>query len=145
MNDKGIYILILRLSNDTDITVGKLGALKFKTGFYAYAGSALGTGGFKRVTRHFNVASGRNQVRKWHIDHLLPHSEVICAVLITTDKPIECLAAKDLAKSFKEIPGFGCTDCTCRSHLFFSATEMQNNILNICNNLAGNRKYHNKT
>ncbi len=137
MNDKGIYVLILGLHNDTRITVGKLGEFKFKAGFYAYAGSALGAGGFKRVTRHFNVACGRNHKRKWHIDHLLPYSEAICAVLLPTDEDLECTIAEELAKKLKEIPGFGCTDCSCRSHLFFSEGEIHNNVFNICNELTG--------
>ena len=138
MNDKGIYVLILRLHNDIDLTVGKLQELKLKCGFYAYAGSALGTGGFKRVTRHFNVAQGKNPVRKWHIDHLLPHTEVICAILIPTDKTLECAVAKELTISLKVIPCFGCTDCRCRSHLFFSETDIQKRVLNICNCFSGN-------
>ncbi len=137
MTVKGIYVLILRLHDNSDIIVGKLGELKFKTGFYAYTGSALGTGGFKRVTRHFNVASGKNHVRKWHIDHLLSHSELICAILVPTDKPLECTVAKGLAISLKDIPGFGCTDCVCRSHLFFSGTDIRDNVLNICNDFTG--------
>ncbi len=138
MNEKGIYVLILRLHNDIDLTVGKLQELKFKSGFYAYAGSALGTGGFKRVTRHFNIAEGKNHVRKWHIDHLLPHTELICAILIPTDKTLECAVAKELAISLKVIPGFGCTDCRCKSHLFFSGTDIHKNVLNICNCFSGN-------
>ncbi len=137
MTVKGTYVLILRLNNDTDIIVGKLRGLKLKTGFYAYIGSALGTGGFKRVTRHFNVASGKNPVRKWHIDYLLPHSEVICAVLLPTDDAIECAVAKKFAELFKEIAGFGCTDCACRSHLFFSGTNPENNVAEICNKITG--------
>jgi Uri superfamily endonuclease len=137
MTVKGIYVLILRLNNDTDIIVGKLGELKFKTGFYAYTGSALGTGGFKRVIRHFNVASGKNQVRKWHIDYLLPHTDVICAVLMPTDDALECTIAKKFAEIFKDINGFGCTDCACRSHLFFSETNLENNAANICNKVTG--------
>ncbi|TAN39270.1 MAG: GIY-YIG nuclease family protein, partial [Candidatus Methanoperedens sp.] len=79
---KGVYILNLKIDKDIVIRVGKLGNIRFKKGYYAYIGSALGTGGFKRVTRHFNIASGKNMTRKWHIDYLLPHSEVVSAVLI---------------------------------------------------------------
>lgn len=137
MTVKGIYVLILRLNNDTDVTVGTLGELKFRTGFYSYIGSALGTGGFKRVTRHFNVADGKNHVRKWHIDHLLPHSEVMGAVLLPTDEALECTVAKEFAEISKGINGFGCTDCACRSHLFFSGTNPESNAVNICNKVTG--------
>ena len=137
MTVKGTYVLILRMNNDTDIKVGKLGELKLKTGFYIYIGSALGTGGFKRVTRHFNVACGKNHVRKWHIDYLLPQTDVICAVLLPTDEALECTIAKKFAELFKEITGFGCTDCACRSHLFFSGTNPENKAVNICNKVTG--------
>ena len=137
MTVKGIYVLILRLNNDTDIMVGKLGELKFRAGFYTYVGSALGTGGFKRVTRHFNVANGKNLLRKWHVDYLLPQTDVISAVLLPTDEALECTVAEKFADNFEEITGFGCTDCMCRSHLFFSGTNPERNAANICNEVTG--------
>ncbi|MFZ3383652.1 MAG: GIY-YIG nuclease family protein [Candidatus Methanoperedens sp.] len=135
---KGIYALILRLNNDIDLTIGKLGKFHFKTGYYYYIGSALGMGGFKRVTRHFNVASGKNKTRKWHIDHLLPQSEVICALLLPTGEALECKAAQTLMDFSQFIPGFGCSDCTCRSHLFFHELDIKNDIISIANKLTGN-------
>ncbi len=137
MTVKGIYVLILRMNTDNDIIVGKLGELKFRTGFYMYIGSALGTGGFKRVTRHFNVANGKNHARKWHIDHLLPHSQVIGAVLLPTDEALECTVAKEFVEISRGIKGFGCTDCSCISHLFFSRTNPENIAVNICNKITG--------
>ncbi len=137
MTVKGTYVLILRLNKDTDIIVGKLGKLMFRAGFYSYIGSALGTGGFKRVTRHFNVANGKSHVRKWHIDYLLPQTDVICAVLLPTDVTLECTVAEKFAEIFTEITGFGCTDCACRSHLFFSGTNPESNAANICNKVTG--------
>ena len=135
---KGIYFLILKLNNNIDLAIGKLGTFHFNSGYYYYIGSALGTGGFKRVTRHFNVASGKNNTRKWHIDHLLPHSEVICAVLLPTGEALECKAAQTLIGFSELIPGFGCSDCTCKSHLFFSEKDIKNNIIRIANKLTGN-------
>lgn len=135
---KGIYVLILRLDKETVIQVGKLGKFRFKKGYYAYIGSALGTGGFKRVTRHFNVASGKNLTRKWHIDFLLPYSEVVCAVLIPVDESIECSAAKATGEFCSAIPGFGCSDCSCHSHLFFSGTEIKDRVISASNKLTGN-------
>ena len=135
----GIYFLILKLNNDIDLIIGKLGTFHFRAGYYYYyIGSALGTGGFKRVTRHFNVASGKNNTRKWHIDHLLPHSEVICSVLLPTNEALECKAARTLIEFSDFIPGFGCSDCTCKSHLFFSQKDIKNDIIRIANKLIGN-------
>ena len=135
---KGIYALILRLNNNIDLTIGKLGKFHFKTGYYYYIGSAFGMGGFKRVTRHFNVASGKNSTRRWHIDHLLPHSEVICAVLLPASEALECKAAKTIMEFSQFIPGFGCSDCTCRSHLFFHESDIKNEIISIASKLTGN-------
>ncbi len=169
---KGVYVLILRLDNDRDILVGKLGELHFKKGFYAYIGSAMGRGGFKRVTRHFNVAQGKNSTRKWHIDYLLPHSEVICAVFSPTDEAIECVVAKILgektlrkfyqkplrrftsqtrmptgirgycaSRSFgfsPAIPGFGCSDCSCETHLFFTGKNISGDAADACRGVSGN-------
>lgn len=135
---KGIYVLILRLDKETVIQVGKLGKFEFKKGYYAYIGSALGTGGFKRVTRHFKVASGKNPTRKWHIDYLLPYSEVVCAVLIPADESIECSVAKAVGEFCSVIPGFGCSDCKCHSHLFFSESELKERVISAGNKLSGN-------
>ncbi|MCZ7357874.1 MAG: GIY-YIG nuclease family protein [Candidatus Methanoperedens sp.] len=135
---KGVYVLILRLDNDTDIRTGGLGVLCFKKGYYAYVGSALGAGGFKRVTRHFDVASGKNSTRKWHIDYLLPHSEVICAVFSPTDDALECIVAKILGEFSGAIQGFGCSDCTCESHLFFTGGNIMDEASHICEGVSGN-------
>jgi len=135
---KGIYLLIIRLETDLDLAIGKVGIINFKRGYYYYIGSALGTGGFKRVTRHFDVASGKNLTRKWHIDYILPHSDVICALLLPTDEALECRAAKELMQHFDIIPGFGCSDCRCKSHLFFSDMDIREVIIDIANKLTGN-------
>jgi Uri superfamily endonuclease len=133
---KGVYVLILRLDRDKNITIGKLGSIHFKKGYYAYTGSARGTGGIKRVERHFDVAAGENSTRKWHIDYLMPHSEVLSAVFLPTGEALECAVAASL--EFEGIPGFGCSDCTCRSHLFFSQEDFRNDIITTLNSLTGN-------
>jgi Uri superfamily endonuclease len=133
---KGIYILILRMKESKDIRVGKLGRLHFRRGYYSYVGSAQGSGGEKRITRHFNVAYGKNTTRKWHIDYLMPHSEVLCAVFLPTSEALECTVAESL--EFEGIPGFGCSDCTCRSHLFFSREDFSNDIITTLNSLTEN-------
>jgi endonuclease-3 len=135
---KGIYAMVLRLETDLDMVIGKLGTINFKSGYYYYIGSALGTGGFKRVTRHFNVASGKNSTRKWHIDYLLPHSYVICSLLFPTDEALECRAAQELKEYSDIIPGFGCSDCGCKTHLFFSDMDIRKVIIDTANKLTGN-------
>jgi Uri superfamily endonuclease len=135
---KGIYFLILKLNNNIDLAIGKLGTFHFNSGYYYYIGSALGTGGFKRVTRHFNVASGKNITRKWHIDYLLPHSEVICALLFPTGEALECKVAGTMEKFSEIISCFGCSDCRCETHLFLSDMNINNNIIRTVTRLTGN-------
>ncbi|MCZ7381489.1 MAG: GIY-YIG nuclease family protein [Candidatus Methanoperedens sp.] len=135
---KGIYVLILRMNETKDIRVGKLGTLHFRRGYYSYVGSAQGSGGEKRITRHFNVAHGKNTTRKWHIDYLLPYSEVICAVFSPTDDALECVVAKLLGKYSESMQGFGCSDCTCESHLFFTGRNITGEVSDICGGVSGN-------
>ncbi len=119
--DKGIYTLILHLRESASREVGRLGILHLKSGYYAYTGSARGSGGFKRIYRHLNVLCGRNMTRKWHIDHLLPITSFRCAVASSTDQDLECAVAKGIGLACEPIPGFGCTDCSCISHLHFAS------------------------
>jgi len=135
---KGIYILILRMKESKDIRVGKLGRLHFRRGYYSYVGSAQGSGGEKRIIRHFNVAHGQNITRKWHIDYLLPHTEVVCAVFSPTGEALECVIAKILSKYSGAIQGFGCSDCLCESHLFFTDGNILGKASDICEGVSGN-------
>ncbi len=134
---KGVYVMLIRLGCEKDIQVGKLGKLHFKKGFYAYIGSARGSGGFKRVTRHFNVASGINGTRKWHIDYFLPYSEIILAALSPTTENLECAISKSFS-GFSGIPGFGCSDCDCTSHLLYSDMDFGKIIIDTCKRITGN-------
>ncbi len=135
---KGIYVLILRMKDNKDIRIGKLGKLHFRRGYYGYVGSAQGIGGEKRITRHFNVARGKNITRKWHIDYLLPHSEVICAVFSPTDDALECVVARLLGEYSEAMQGFGCSDCTCESHLFLRGENIMDEASGICEGVSGN-------
>lgn len=135
---KGIYVLVIRLNSNMDLSIGKIGMIEFRAGYYYYVGSALGLGGFKRVVRHFNIASGENRTRKWHIDYLLPFSKVISAVLIPTNMEIECEAARTIADFCASIPDFGCSDCRCATHLFFCEKDITGQIMKSGNKLTGN-------
>lgn len=135
---KGVYVLILKLDKESDIQIGKLGKIHFRKGFYAYIGSALGTGGFKRVERHFNVATGKNPTRKWHIDYLLHKSKIVQAILLPTEDAIECKLARRLRKisGISIISGFGCTDCACETHLIYAENEIKSMIIVVCNDFG---------
>jgi len=121
-NEGGAYVLLLQLKDKRTLVIGALGEYHFQSGFYAYVGSALGPGGFKRILRHIGVSKGDNKVRKWHIDYLSSVSTIIEAHKVFTHERLECAIAtlmlNDLGRS--SMRGFGSSDCKCRSHLFYS-------------------------
>lgn len=114
----GIYTLIFSTDGCT-VRAGALGEIPFQPGWYGYVGSALGPGGFSRVDRHIRLAKSRDRNPRWHVDYLLTTPlfilEKVC--LAETTLRLECPVAK--AMTGEAIPGFGSSDCFCRSHLFF--------------------------
>ena len=115
---RGSYILLIRLSENRIITVGKLSDVHFSAGFYAYVGSAMG-GIAARLGYHLK----RDKKRHWHIDYLLEEATVIDIGICETGNRTECAIAGVLASRFESVPGFGSSDCRCLSHLFFHADE----------------------
>ena len=110
---KGSYVLLIELKENTNIKVGKLGKVFFKKGFYAYVGSAL-NGIEQRIQRHMR----KDKKNHWHIDYLLKHAVVREIFYKESDEKEECDIANKLAK-LESISGFGCSDCKCKSHLFY--------------------------
>ena len=115
----GTYTLVVELLEAASLEVGALGTCDFEPGWYAYTGSALGSGGFSRVDRHEELATGHRDTRHWHIDYLLghPHSSVD-TVLTSAGADIECAVAT--AVDGDPVPDFGCSDCACDSHLHYA-------------------------
>lgn len=118
--EKGVYTIVLRLRRDAVVDVGSLGPVTFRAGWYAYTGSARGTGGLKRVLRHIAVMEGVNPTRRWHIDHLLPLGELVEVVATPTGEDLECSVARRIGERFPSVRGFGSSDCSCPSHLHYS-------------------------
>ena len=100
--------------------VGSLGAIEFSRGYYSYTGSARGPGGLKRVDRHIMLSQGVKQTRRWHVDYLLPHCLFVEAIITRTELNLECQIARGIGERLKPQPRFGCTDCSCISHLHYS-------------------------
>lgn len=123
----GTYTLVVALSTPARIEVGALGTISFDEGWYAYVGTALGPGGFSRIDRHRELATGTGTTRHWHVDYLLGHSESsIHSVIKTAAVDAECRVADHVDAT--AVPHFGCSDCDCHSHLFFDADR--ENLLN---------------
>jgi len=112
---KGIYVLFISVKRDIFVKVGALGKIKFSQGTYAYVGSAQ-NGIKKRVARHL-----KKEKRKfWHIDYLLgeKNTHIEKVAYQKAPKEEECRIAQALSQIGKPIRGFGCSDCSCSSHLF---------------------------
>ncbi|NMB77670.1 MAG: DUF123 domain-containing protein [Methanomicrobiales archaeon] len=120
--DKGVYCLIFH-NPDCIVTVGALGEVPFERGWHIYVGSALGSGGLKRLDRHIALAQEKNKRPKWHVDYLLTSEQfpLRYAVCAPTTLRIECLLASALGG--RSVPLFGSGDCGCPSHLFYRETD----------------------
>ncbi len=127
----GSYVLLIELPEEQPITAGSLKTICFPGGYYAYVGSALG--GFKsRLNRHLRS----NKKPHWHIDYLLQKATIDDIVICETEDRTECTIAQALGHQFDSIPGFGCSDCKCHSHLFFAADGMKPKVVAILNSLG---------
>ena len=107
-------MLIMKLPKAEKIRIGRLGIITFKKGHYIYVGSAPSYKGYytPRIERHFR----KKKNLFWHIDYLLKKSKIID---VKYSRLSECSTAKKLAKKYESVKGFGCSDCSCNSHLFY--------------------------
>jgi len=120
--NRGIYMLVTILDQNRVIHTGSLGALDFEAGFYVYVGSAK-KNFTQRISRHLRK---KKQLR-WHIDYLIAESSKTTAFPVRTYKDLECDLAEELSHiADRTVRGFGCSDCSCSSHLFyFSESPIQ--------------------
>lgn len=117
--DHGAYVLVVKLSRGKRIKIGKLGKTHFDKGIYFYVGSAFQSIE-KRVRRYLNPL----KTLHWHIDYFLSHGKPIAVFyILTSESDAECRIAKALSERLKSVPDFGCSDCRCRSHLFYETFE----------------------
>jgi Uri superfamily endonuclease len=67
-DEKGTYVLIASVSQMKRIEIGRLGCFDIIPGYYAYVGSAFGSGGLRaRLGHHLEATANPH----WHIDYLL--------------------------------------------------------------------------
>lgn len=114
MATPGIYLLTIRLSRLCKHTAANRHFL-LKPGWYVYCGSAR-AGLEGRLARHLRT----DRVKHWHVDTLLAQGKVADIQVVVTDDPAaECRLAQALEQwpGATPVPGFGCSDCTCLSHL----------------------------
>jgi len=131
---KGTYILLIEIKDKKNIKIGKLGVISFEKGFYAYVGSALNNLE-KRIQRHIR----KNKNIYWHIDYLLQIGNIIDVFYLDKNKKDECNIAKKLEDKLSTVTSFGCSDCKCKTHLFYGSKKdiekaiIYFNMNNYCN------------
>jgi sugar fermentation stimulation protein A len=117
--DRGSYLLILKLKEDRKVDIGKWGEVLFKKGFYVYVGSAMANLS-KRMDRHRRLRKRHH----WHIDDLRAVAEFHSILAIRASERLECEISETLSEIAEwDIPGFGCSDCSCETHLFGMASD----------------------
>ena len=119
---KGTYVLILHVPQMKRLEIGRLGTFDIVPGFYAYLGSAFGSGGIRaRVGHHLESVAQPH----WHIDWLLSVAVPVEVWYAVSDRKLESEWAEMLhdAKHLRTpIPRFGSSDYhrSMTSHLFYS-------------------------
>lgn len=112
--NRGDYLLVLELPEPRELSIGRLGTVSFPRGWYVYTGSAKQHLD-QRMARHRRLRKGMH----WHIDWLRKEARWVGCIPIRTAQDLEHeLAAAIGGIADWAVPGFGCTDCTCPSHLF---------------------------
>ena len=125
LSTTGVYTLLLFLSKEVTVTIGRLGKQRFPMGYYTYTGSALGKGASSlkhRIARHLR----KEKRRFWHIDYLLADENVSIEAFIVaeTNEKMECKSnqyLKSIMGAKVQVKGFGASDCrkNCKSHLLY--------------------------
>ena len=120
MGGSGTYALVILSEKQLLLPIGSLGTCDLPSGYYIYAGSALrGLNG--RLRRHLRT----DKLLHWHIDYLLLQARVIQIWYSFSKDRLECVWNKILAElpgAVLYIPGFGSSDCKCRTHLTYFST-----------------------
>jgi Uri superfamily endonuclease len=125
----GTYALILSCASNASIQVGRLGTMQLQRGYYVYMGSALGPGGLRARIAHHQKLSTRPH---WHIDYLRAHTRLRSVWLWYDGRRHEHEWARAMQKAQDAtIPlmGFGASDCSCLSHLYFLQRHPTQSVL----------------
>src|SRR6266487_995952 len=96
---KGTYILVVSVCQMKRVEIGRLGNYDVVPGFYAYVGSACGSGGLRaRIGQHLESATQPH----WHIDYLLTFATPVEVWYAISDRKLE----QDWAELLEAAPSF---------------------------------------
>ncbi|WP_297446165.1 DUF123 domain-containing protein [Desulfurobacterium sp.] len=114
-DSRGTYIIVFNLKKERKIQT-KRRVFLLPEATYGYIGSAFGSGGLNsRLNRHLK----KRKKKHWHFDYVSTSRFFTpVAVYCFLEKRIECEIAERFKGVFSAISGFGCSDCSCVSHLF---------------------------
>lgn len=122
VTSKGLYAILMVLSQQILIDIGKLGSTTFHQGMYVYIGQGSGKSSSiqNRVKRHSSIS----KKKFWHIDYLTadPEVKVKAAIAAVTEEITECHLTQTLLEDLKAeqtVRGFGSSDCRCIGHLLY--------------------------
>jgi endonuclease-3 len=116
----GTYTLLIELPEAATIAFGASGEVDLPAGWYAYTGSAIGSGGFSRIDRHRRIATGESDTRHWHVDYLLGHpGSRLADDVRSRGVDVECAVARRLADVLDPVGELGASDCDCVTHLAY--------------------------
>ena len=114
----GTYLLLLECSNEAELSIGKLGNMLTKPGYYLYVGSAFGPGGIQaRINHHMRIAVRPH----WHIDYLRNFAGLVHTWCVYGSRYEHEWAHSLMQSEAATVPleGFGSSDCDCAAHLFY--------------------------
>lgn len=124
---RGSYLLVIYLDKDTKIKT-KAREFCLKKGYYIYVGSAMNSLE-KRVARHFK----KEKRLHWHIDFLLQKAQLLSAYLIPSRERIEEILSQIVGEIFQGVEGFGASDLSVKTNLYYSMCPPDETICNILN------------
>ena len=117
ISEPGTYALILASTDSRCLSIGRLGILVLRPGWYVYVGSAFGPGGVRARLAHHRRLAARPH---WHVDHLRLYTSLERAWYTYDPARREhewTSVLLQLPGAEVPLPGFGSSDCGCPSHL----------------------------
>jgi len=125
----GTYALILQSQLTASVQIGHWRQIDIEPGYYIYVGSAFGPGGVRaRVSRHLRT----DKPKHWHIDYLREFVTPLAVWISYEPEQLEHQWAQAFYDKGETSPiqGFGCSDCRCFSHLFYTVATPDATWLN---------------